>query len=196
MRANYKLQRLFVDVPPSAGATIAADAKPANYLRNVLRMTDGAALLIFNGRDGEWRARVALSGKRDVSLTAERLERPQPPTPDLIYAFAPLKAGRLDYMVQKAVEMGAGVLQPVLTQHTQVSRLNIDKVRANALEAAEQCGLLAIPECRAPLKFDVFLTQWDADRALVFCDEDHDSNNPMPRLATLKGRSEAPMTGP
>ena len=138
MRANHKLQRLFVDAPLAKGATVAADAGQANYLRNVLRMADGAELLVFNGRDGEWRAQLAMAGRRDLRLVATGLERTQPDAPNLIYAFAPLKAGRLAYMVQKAVEMGAGVLQPVLTRHTQVARLNVDRMRANALEAAGQ----------------------------------------------------------
>ena len=196
MRANHKLQRLFVDAPLAKGATVAADAGQANYLRNVLRMADSAELLVFNGRDGEWRARLAMAGRRDLRLVATGLERAQPDAPDLIYAFAPLKAGRLDYMVQKAVEMGAGVLQPVLTRHTQVARLNVDRMRANALEAAEQCGVLSVPGCRDPIGFDAFLTRWDPGRCLVFCDEGHEANNPLDRLAPLKGRPLGILIGP
>lgn len=196
MRANYKLQRLFVDAPLESGARVEADAKQANYLRNVLRMKDGAELLVFNGRDGEWRARLSVTGRRDAALVLETRERPQPAAPDLVYAFAPLKAGRLDYMVQKAVEMGAGVLQPVFTRHTQVSRINSDRMRANALEAAEQCGILSIPDCNEPVALDALLEAWTPDRALVFCDEDHRTDNPLDRLAPLAGRPLGLLVGP
>jgi 16S rRNA (uracil1498-N3)-methyltransferase len=196
MRANYKLQRLFIDAPLSAGATIETDRGQANYLLNVLRMKDGAELLVFNGRDGEWRAALEPKGKRAATLRATALERPQPATPDLVYAFAPLKTGRLDYMVQKAVEMGAGVLQPVITQHTQQPRLNMAKVRSNALEAAEQCGVLALPDCREPIRFDAFVDGWDQARSLVFCDEDHETDNPLERLAPLRGRPLGLLIGP
>lgn len=196
MRANYKLQRLFVDAPLGPGATIEADAKQANYLRNVLRMAEGAELLVFNGRDGEWRARLAPVGKRQARLTILASERPQPDPPDLVYAFAPLKSGRLDYMAQKAVEMGAGVLQPVFTRHTQVSRINLGKLRANALEAAEQCGILSIPQCREPIDLDVLIDGWERSRALIFCDEDDKTDNPLGRLAPLKDRPLGLLVGP
>lgn len=196
MRANYKLQRLFVDAPLGSGMAIEANAKQANYLRAVLRMADDAQLLVFNGVDGEWRARLENSGKRDARLHLVNLERAQPPPADLLYAFAPLKVGRLDYMVQKAVEMGAGVLQPVFSQHTQVSRVNVGKMRANMLEAAEQCGVLAIPECREPVKLGALLDRWDPARTLIFCDEDHETQNPLDYLKPLKGRPLALLIGP
>src|SRR5690606_983676 len=125
-----------------------------------LRMAEGAELLVFNGRDGEWSARVA-AGKKAVRLAVVEQTRPQPPSPDLVYAFAPLRTGRLDYLVQKAVEMGAGVLQPVITQHTQVAKPSIEKLEANVVEAAEQCGVLAVPPVRAPVKLDRLLGDWD-----------------------------------
>lgn len=196
MRANYRLQRLFVDTPLFAGAAIETDRSQANYLLNVLRMKEGAELLVFNGRDGEWRAVLEPNGKRAATLRATTLERPQPDAPDLVYAFAPLKTGRLDYMIQKAVEMGAGVLQPVITQHTQQPRLNMAKVQANALEAAEQCGVLALPDCHEPVRFEAFVEGWDPDRALIFCDEDHETNNPLDRLAPLRGRPLGLLIGP
>ncbi|WP_306119285.1 MULTISPECIES: 16S rRNA (uracil(1498)-N(3))-methyltransferase [unclassified Roseitalea] len=196
MRANYKLQRLFVDIPLAADARVGFEPAQHNYLFNVLRLKAGAKILLFNGRDGEWRAVVERAGKREAAAVIVGCERPQPPAPDLVYAFAPLKAGRLDYMVQKAVEMGAGVLQPVMTQHTQVGRVNVDKMRANAIEAAEQCGVLAIPECRAPLGLDAFLAGCDEHRALVFCDEAHADHNPLAALAPLKGRPLGLLIGP
>jgi 16S rRNA (uracil1498-N3)-methyltransferase len=196
MRANYRLQRLFVDAPLSAGAMVELDRGQANYLLNVLRMKGGAELLVFNGRDGEWRAALEPQGKRAATIRATSLERRQPDAPGLVYAFAPLKVGRLDYMVQKAVEMGAGVLQPVITQHTQQPRLNIAKVRANALEAAEQCGVLALPDCHEPIRFEAFIDGWDTDRALIFCDEDHETDNPLEKLTPLRGRPLGLLIGP
>lgn len=196
MRANYRLQRLFVDTPLFAGATVETDRAQANYLLNVLRMKDGTELLVFNGRDGEWRAVLEPKGKRAATLRATAMERPQPDPADLVYAFAPLKTGRLDYMVQKAVEMGAGVLQPVITQHTQQPRLNMAKVQANALEAAEQCGVLALPDCRDPIRFDAFVEGWDPDRSLIFCDEDHETDNPLEKLTPLRGRPLGLLIGP
>ena len=120
--------------------------------------------------------------RRRCGWSLSEQTRPQPPTPDLVYCFAPLKHGRLDYLVQKAVEMGAGVLQPVITQHTQVAKLGIERLRANAIEAAEQCGILAMPEVREPVKLDRLLAGWDEDRRLIFCDEDAATNNPLPAL--------------
>src|SRR5690606_3877988 len=111
----------------------------SHYLAHVLRMAEGGELLVFNGRDGEWNARIASIGKKAVQLSVTERTRPQPPSPDLVYAFAPLKAGRMDYLVQKAVEMGAGALVPTITQHTQVSRPSMEKIEANVIEAAEQC---------------------------------------------------------
>lgn len=196
MRANYKLQRLFLDQPMAQGRVLDLDKAQSNYLMNVLRMTAGDAVLVFNGRDGEWRATIQPASKKAVQLHVDTLERTQSAVPDLHYCFAPLKVGRLDYMVQKAVEMGAGVLQPVLTQHTQNHRLNIDKMRANAMEAAEQCGILALPACRTPQKFDAFLDGWDANRTLIFCDEDAPTDNPLDALQPLKGRPLGLLIGP
>ncbi len=110
-------------------------------MRNVLRLKPDDTVLLFNGRDGEWRAALAVAGKA-IKLAVQEQVRPQTPAADLHYLFAPLKHERLDYMVQKAVEMGVSRLQPVITRHTQVSRVNLERMRANAIEAAEQCGIL------------------------------------------------------
>ncbi|MDX7952072.1 16S rRNA (uracil(1498)-N(3))-methyltransferase [Lichenihabitans sp. Uapishka_5] len=170
-RYDFTAPRLFVDAPLAAAADVALDKPQTNYLRNVLRLGPEAGVLAFNGRDGEWRTTLALSGKAAVLRPQEQL-RPQPPAPSLVYGFAPLKHARLDYMVGKAVEMGAGVLQPLLTQRTQVARINGDRMRANVVEAAEQCGILHLPEVRDPLRLDAWLADWPDDRLLVFCDED------------------------
>jgi 16S rRNA (uracil1498-N3)-methyltransferase len=196
MRANYKLQRLYVTEDLSAGGTAELGREQSHYLANVLRMREGAELLMFNGRDGEWLARVAEISKKAVRLTLVELTRPQTPLPDFIYAFAPIKAGRLDYMVQKAVEMGAGILQPVITQHTQMSKVGVERLQANALEAAEQCGILAIPQVREAVKFDAFLSGWEPDRRLIFCDEAADTNNPRPALEAIKETTLGLLVGP
>lgn len=188
MRANYKMQRLFIDAALATDATVETTREQAHYLLNVLRMREGAALLVFNGRDGEWRAEIAGTGRKSARLRIAAQTRPQTPPPDLLYCFAPLKKGRLDYLVQKAVEMGAGVLQPVLTQHTQVPKPGLPRLRANVMEAAEQCGVLAVPELRAPVGLDRLLADWPAERRLVFCDEDAPNDDP---LAALSGVGEA-----
>ena len=196
MRANYRLQRLFVPDALSVGAVVQASAPQAHYLANVLRLDDGAELLLFNGHDGEWRARVAEKSRKGVRLAATGLERPQPPASDLVYCFAPLKVGRLDYLVQKAVEMGAGVLQPVITQHTQVRKIGTDRIAANAVEAAEQCGILAVPRVEDAVALDALLAGWDHDRRLVYCDEDASTNNPLPALQAIAERQLALLVGP
>ena len=129
------------------GETVALERDQSNYLGNVLRLAAGETILVFNGRDGEWQASIA-GRKRPDSLTIVAQTRPQDRLPDLAYVFAPLKHARLDYMVQKAVEMGASSLQPVLTRFTQVARVNGERMRANVIEAAEQCGILSIADGR------------------------------------------------
>ena len=196
MRANYKMQRLLV--PDDLGPAVEFDAgqQQSHYLLHVLRLSEGAEILVFNGRDGEWSAAIAAKTKRAVRLKVSALQRPQPPLPDLVYCFAPLKQGRLDYLVQKAVEMGAGVLQPVITQHTQVAKPSIDRLRANVAEAAEQCGILAVPEVREAEKFDRLLTGWDKRRRLIFCDEDASTNNPLAALQAVKEKKLGLLVGP
>ncbi len=196
MRANYKMQRLFVDADLSAGGSVAATAEQFNYLTNVLRMGEGDHILLFNGRDGEWRARLTFESKKKLSLTIVTQTREQTPLPDLHFLFAPLKVGRLDYLIQKSVEMGAGVIQPVITQHTQNHRVSVDKLQANALEAAEQCGILALPHVCAPLKLDMLLGTWDISRRIIFCDEDHTTQNPVSALTNIKEKQLAVLIGP
>ncbi len=196
MRANYKMQRLFVPDALTTGARLVLEAQQSHYLLHVLRYEPGAELLVFNGRDGEWLARLGEGKKKAASLDVVEQTRPQEPQPDLLYCFAPIKVGRLDYLVQKAVEMGAGTLQPVLTQHTQMTRLSVDRLQANAIEATEQCGILALPEVREPLKFERLLEGWDKDRRLIFCDEDAVGNNPMSSLKAVDERKLALLVGP
>lgn len=140
-RYDFRTPRLYVDAPLAAAAELSLDRDQTNHLCNVLRLKAGDAVLLFNGRDGEWGAELAGAGKRTVARV-ERQQRPQPAPADLDFLFAPLKHARLDYMVQKAVELGVTRLRPVLTQHTQVARINLERMRANAIEAAQQCGVL------------------------------------------------------
>lgn len=196
MRANFRLQRLFVlgDIRP--GLAVPVDDGQFNYLHNVLRLDEGAELLAFNGRDGEWLVRLRYPSRKKIALEPVEQTRPQPAPSDLHYLFAPLKVGRLDYLVQKAVEMGAGVLQPVMTQHVQGKIGSIDRLRANAIEAAEQCGILAIPEVREPVKLPTLLEGWDTGRRIIYCDEGAETNNPMAALKGIMESHHALLIGP
>lgn len=195
-RYDFRTQRLFVEADLSAGSAIPASREQSNYLLNVLRMREGSPVLLFNGRDGEWLASIGPKGRKECLLVCGRQTRPQPSASHLRYLFAPLKQARLDYMVQKAVEMGTGILQPVITQHTQVARINPDRMQANAIEAAEQCGILSIPVIREPEKLDRLIANWDEETALIFCDESAGSDDPLQSLAKLRGRQAAVLIGP
>jgi 16S rRNA (uracil1498-N3)-methyltransferase len=180
-QVDFRRPRLFVDAPLAAGQTVALDRGQSNYLGNVLRLAAGETTLVFNGRDGEWQASIA-GRKRPDSVTVIAQTRAQDCLPDLAYVFAPLKHARLDYMVQKAVEMGASSLQPVLTRFTQVSRVNGDRMRANVVEAAEQCGILSIAEIAEPITLDRYLGARHEQRLLIFCDEEADTASPLKAL--------------
>jgi 16S rRNA (uracil1498-N3)-methyltransferase len=182
--------RLFVDAALAPDVAVGLDRAQVNYLANVLRLAAGDPVLAFNGRDGEWLCAAEQATRRDFALRVRRQTRPQPPAPDLHYVFAPLKSARLDYMAQKAVEMGAGVLQPVMTRRTQAARVNLERLQANALEAAEQCGLLTPPEVRTEMKLERWLKERDAARLLIFCDEDAQAANP---AAAFAGAARGPL---
>ena len=178
---DFHAPRLFVDAALSPGQTVPLERNQSNYLGNVLRLSAGDTILVFNGRDGEWQASIA-GRKRPDSLTIVAQNRPQDRLPDLAYVFAPLKHARLDYMVQKAVEMGASRLQPVLTRFTQVSRVNGERMQANVIEAAEQCGILSLATVAEPVTLERYLTGRPATRLLVFCDEAADIADPLQAL--------------
>lgn len=196
MPYDFDAPRLFVPDALAAGAEFRATQVAANHLVNVLRLRVGAGVLVFNGRDGEWRATLAAAGKRETVLRAEEASRAQTPAPDLWYLFAPLKHARLDYMVQKAVEMGAGRLLPVMTRRTQAARVNRERMLANAVGAAEQCGILSIPEIGGALPLESALAGWPEDRTLVFCDETADPGEGAAELAELAGTPLALLVGP
>jgi 16S rRNA (uracil1498-N3)-methyltransferase len=181
---DFKSPRLYVAAPLEAGASIGLEPGQTHYLITVLRLRSGDRVLAFNGRDGEWSARLE-AARRSASLLVDAQTRPQTTAADLHYLFAPLKAARLDYMVQKAVEMGAARLQPVVTRHGQVARLNTVRMRANAIEAAEQCGILNLPAIGEPVGLMALLAAHEPGRVLVFCDEDADAANPIAVLRTV-----------
>lgn len=177
-RFDFNAQRLFVEGPLAAGARIELDRDRAHYLVHVLRMGPEDHILVFDGRHGEWLARLDEIAKKSATLLVESQVREQTAAGKVVYAFAPLKHARLDYLVQKAVEMGACELAPVITRRTQVTRINAERMRANVIEAAEQCGILSLPRLRPESRLDPFLDQVGVNASLVFCDEDapvHDS---------------------
>ena len=193
---DFRSPRLFVEAALTSGARLTLDATRTNYLVNVLRLKGGATILVFNGRDGEWLGRLAGAGKR-VELGIDHQVRTQSPPGDLHYLFSPLKRARLDYMVQKAVEMGVSRLQPVMTRRTQAERVNLDRMHANAIEAAEQCGILSLPEIAVPLSLADAISAWQSERHLVFCDEAADVADPLAALATVpRGAPLAVLIGP
>jgi 16S rRNA (uracil1498-N3)-methyltransferase len=184
---DFHKPRLFVEAALAVQATVPLAHDQCNYLGNVLRLSAGDTILVFNGRDGEWQA--AISGrKRPDTLTIIAQTRTQDRRRELSYVFAPLKHARLDYMVQKAVEMGASSVQPVLTRFTQVSRVNGERMRANVIEAAEQCGILSVADVREPLPLDRYLATREPRRLLIFCDEAAEPTDP---LRTLAGEQTA-----
>lgn len=195
-RYEINMQRLHVSAALSTGAQFDLDEAQAHYLINVLRMKAGDPILVFNGRDGEWRANVAKALKRRCSIVAVEATRPQTTPCDLHYLFAPLKKARLDFMVQKATEMGVSRLQPVMTKHTVAERINLERMRANAIEAAEQCGILTIPEVGAPVALAEALAGWDPSRRLIWCDENAPSSDPIAALRSVPRGPLALLIGP
>lgn len=187
---DFRRPRLYVEAPLGERITVALDRAQAHYLTTVLRLKSGGRVLVFNGRDGEWDAILDVQ-KRAVVLYVDGKTRAQTKAGDLHYLFAPLKAARLDYMVQKAVEMGVSRLQPVLTRHGQVARLNIARVRANCIEAAEQCGILNLPEIAEPAALLRVVAAKEPERYLIFCDEDAEVADPLAALAKVPPRSPA-----
>ena len=163
--------RLFVEADLARGLDVALSEAQAHRLRHVMRRADGAPLLLFNGRDGEWRATLVLSGKKQAVARVGERTREQEVEPDLWLCFAPIKRVRIDYVAETATELGVSVLQPVLTQHTAVERVNVDRLLANAIEAAEQTERLSVPDVRAQVDLMRLIGDWPANRRLLMCDE-------------------------
>ncbi|HVO16854.1 MAG TPA: 16S rRNA (uracil(1498)-N(3))-methyltransferase [Alphaproteobacteria bacterium] len=171
MTSSTPAIRLYVGDALAAGRTVTLDRAQAHYLRNVMRAKAGDALLLFNGRDGEWRASVGALGKTGGEAQLEARTQPQRASADLWLLFAPLKSGRIEFLVEKATELGVAVLAPVLTERTVVRRVNAERLRAHAVEAAEQSGRLDVPELRAARPLFHALEGWPEERPLFLCDE-------------------------
>lgn len=193
---DFRSQRLYVDTSLKAAERLHAEREQANYLLNVLRLKSDDKILVFNGIDGEWQARIEATGRKKCSLVIEQQTRSQPEPYRLEYCFAPLKQARLDYMIQKAVEMGAGRLIPVLTQYTQVRSINSKRMHANSVEAAEQCGILNLPEICEPIHFVKMLEDLAPDTLLVFCDEEASNTDELSRLSRSDHRAIRLLIGP
>ena len=163
--------RLFIDQPLSANARPAIDGPAAHYLLNVMRMKAGDPILLFDNRSGEWLAVVADAGKRSLTVNLERQMRPLEQVPDLWLCFAPVKKARLDWIIEKATELGIARLQPVITERTIVERVKRERLEAQIIEACEQCGRTAVPTLAEPVKLPQLLRDWPAERALLFADE-------------------------
>lgn len=187
--------RLYVEQPLEAGVEITLGEGQAHYLRHVMRAKSGAAVLLFNGCDGEWRAVLDLSSKRGAAAIPARQTRAQTSAGDLWLCFAPIKKTAAEFIAQKATELGVSELRPVVTRRTIIARVNIDRMLANAVEAAEQSARLDVPSCQPPMALTALLAAWPADRALLFCDE----GGAPEILDALKGRTPGPwavLTGP
>lgn len=188
--------RLHVDQPLAAGARIELAGPQSHYLRNVLRLKAGERLHLFNGRDGDWECTLLEASKRSCRVVCEALAAEPGLPPDIDYLFAPLKAARLDYMAQKATEMGVRRLLPVLTEHTVPQRVNVDRLRANAIEAAEQCNLVFVPEVAEPRPLGEVLADWPGARTLIHCHEGMARSDPVSDLARIKPGPLAVLVGP
>ncbi len=188
--------RLFVDAPLAQGARLALDEGQSHYLAHVLRAKPGQRVRLFNGVDGEWSALIRDVAKRGMTLEVEGCTRAQAGVPDLWLLLAPVKKTPLDYIVQKATELGVARIQPVITRRTIVERVNTDRMKANATEAAEQSGRLTVPAIAEPQPLERVLADWDASRRLVFCDEAGDAQPIARALAGHAAASWALVTGP
>jgi len=195
-RKDFRTPRLYVDDDLSSDAILKVVGVRANHLINVSGFHAGDDVLVFNGRDGEWLAKIKQAGDKTCRLAIEQQTHSQPEHPDLSYLFAPLKRARLEYMVQKAVEMGVGRLQPVITHHTQTIAVNSERLKTYAIEAAQQCGILSIPHVEDAINLLTVLEQWDPARRLIFCDEAADEENSLKKLAKIPPGPLAVLVGP
>jgi 16S rRNA (uracil1498-N3)-methyltransferase len=195
MDANPKI-RLFVEAALAEGAAIELSQDQAHYLKNVMRLGEGDAVALFNGANGEFRARLQTFTRRAASVIVEQQSRAPMTEPDLWLVFAPIKRTRIDYLVEKATELGASRLVPVITRHTNVERLNLDRLRAHAIEAAEQSERLTVPIIAEPRALDVLLAEWDASRRIMLCDESMTAPPAAQALAGQDAVSWAVLVGP
>lgn len=188
--------RLFVDADLAAGMSVGVSPSQAHYLTQVLRLHAGDNVALFNGRDGEWLAEIDGAGRGWCSLSVEIQSRRQVSEPDLWLAFAPIKRARIDYIAQKATELGVSRMIPVMTRYTQVTRVNTDRLLANAIEAAEQCGRLTVPDVSTPVTLTELLAAWPSERRILLCDERGDAPGAKEALAHRDGAPWAILIGP
>lgn len=200
MPRTYKsFQRLYVDAPLGEGHALVLGRDQSNYLVGVLRMRTGDSVILFNGRDGAWLGRITDPDRKQTQLEIVVQTTHQTPPSDVWYGFAPLKVGRLDYVVQKATEMGVGTIQPVITRFTQVHRLRHDKLAANVIEAAEQCEVLTVPKVEAEIALADLVANWlpaHGLRRLIVADEAAASTSPISALRELDGLPVGLLVGP
>jgi 16S rRNA (uracil1498-N3)-methyltransferase len=195
-QSEKRVPRVHTEADLSEGAEAALEQAPSHYLRNVLRLAAGDGVALFNGSDGEWACVIIEAGKRACRVRCgRRTAVPQLP-PDIDYLFAPLKAARLDYLAQKATEMGVRRLRPVITERTVPQRLNLQRLKANAIEAAEQCNLVFVPEVLAPVQLGEALATLEPGRRVVHCDEALPAADPLATLANLAPGPLAALLGP
>jgi 16S rRNA (uracil1498-N3)-methyltransferase len=187
--------RLFVTEDMGAGRAVALAPGQVHYLRNVMRLGPGDPVVLFNGRDGEWAGRIADLNRGAGSVAMENLRRPQVAEPDIRLLFAPIKRAPTDFLIQKAVELGVSALWPVLTRHTDVERFNLERARSTAVEAAEQCERLTLPEIRTPARLEDALAGWPAERPLLVCAESGPQSPVAAVLEELKTRDGAVCKG-
>lgn len=198
-RVYKSFPRVYVEADLAPAGHVSLDRDKANHLVNVLRMGDGDSVILFNGRQGAWLARIAHAGKKGAELDVVVQTAHQTPASDLWFGFAPLKTGRLDYVVQKATEMGAGVIQPVHTEYTQVAKLKDNKLSAYVLEAAQQCEVLTLPEVRPQVELKALLAGWRESqglRRLLFADEAAPAATPIHQVDDLDGLPIGLLVGP
>ncbi len=191
-----KAPRLFVEAELGPGTEVVCAPGQANYLLNVMRLQAGAPVRVFNARNGEWLAEIAVAKRGECTLEARERLRVQDTPPDIEYLFAPLKKARLDYMVQKATEMGVAALRPVMTAYTVAERVKLERMRANAIEAAEQCNILWVPEIAKPQPLRGLLDDWPMERRLIFCDEAAPVASPIAALSSVQHGPLAVLVGP
>jgi len=189
--------RLYIEAPLGRGATVELDPARAHYLQHVLRREAGAEVLLFNGRDGEWQGAIEALARSGARVALARQTRPQQAGPDLWLIFAPLKRERIDILAEKATELGCHCLWPIFTQHTAVTRVNTERLRVHAMEAAEQTERLEVPEIRTPAKLGEILAHWSPARRLIVCAEFGEALPIAPALGQMpRGGAYAIMTGP
>jgi 16S rRNA (uracil1498-N3)-methyltransferase len=195
-KSQGRVPRLYIDADLKPGAEIVLPREASHYLVTVLRLAEGAEVRLFNERDGEWHCDISNAHRKAAAVTPHECLREAAPPPDIDYLFAPLKSARLDYLAQKAAEMGVRRIRPVITRHTVSERVKTDRLRANAIEAAEQCNMVWVPQVHEPVKLADALAGLEPGRTLIFCDEAAETANPVEALKTVRPGPLAVLLGP